>query len=260
MQKEHEDLLCLLVEAARSVTEKQPFYALGPALGDTQGEVIHSGIPGRKLAVYPGDVQDLADLGLIAIRHYGQHGEYAFDVSPAGFAVYEQVHSRAVERVEQLPETMRAFMASSVFRSRHPGAFDKWLAADSALWSADTDARVTEIGHLCRESLQLFANGLLTSAPAADADPDPTHTVARVRSVLGRLKPKTSEKVYAFLDALLAYWGCVNDLVQRQEHGALKEGENLTWEDARRVVFQTMIVMYEVDREVAGSLQRGRGI
>jgi hypothetical protein len=37
-------------------------------------------------------------------------------------------------------------------------------------------------------------------------------------------------------------------LVQRQEHGAQKEVTPLTWEDARRVVFQTCVVMYEINR------------
>jgi hypothetical protein len=47
---------------------------------------------------------------------------------------------------------------------------------------------------------------------------------------------------------LLAYFGTVSDLIQRQEHGAQKEGEGLMWEDARRVVFQTALVMFELDR------------
>ena len=34
-------------------------------------------------------------------------------------------------------------------------------------------------------------------------------------------------KERAFLDALLAYWGTVNDLVQPQEHGGQREGEAL---------------------------------
>jgi len=58
--------------------------------------------------------------------------------------------------------------------------------------------------------------------------------------------------VSAFLDALLVYWGTACDLVQRQEHGSQREGAPLTWEDARRVVFQTMLVMYEVGRAVRG--------
>ena len=53
------------------------------------------------------------------------------------------------------------------------------------------------------------------------------------------------EPVSAYLDALLAYWGTMSDLVQRQEHGAAKEGQLLVWEDARRVVVGTLIVMTE---------------
>jgi hypothetical protein len=61
----------------------------------------------------------------------------------------------------------------------------------------------------------------------------------------------TTEK--PFLDALLGYWGTVSDLIQRQEHGGQKEGQSLVWEDGRRVVFQTAVVMFEIDR----SLSRG---
>jgi hypothetical protein len=39
--------------------------------------------------------------------------------------------------------------------------------------------------------------------------------------------------------------------VQRQEHGAQKEGRPLVWEDGRRVVFQTAIVMFELDRALS---------
>lgn len=52
------------------------------------------------------------------------------------------------------------------------------------------------------------------------------------------------------LDALLVYWGAVNDLIQRQEHGATKEGEALRWEDGRQVVFQTAVVMFEIARAI----------
>jgi hypothetical protein len=57
--------------------------------------------------------------------------------------------------------------------------------------------------------------------------------------------------VKAFLEALVAYWGTVNDLIERQEHGAKREGEQLGVEDARRVVFQLLIVMNEIDRALA---------
>jgi hypothetical protein len=41
--------------------------------------------------------------------------------------------------------------------------------------------------------------------------------------------------------------GTVYELTGRQSHQARREAQTLTAEDARRVVFQTMVVMYEVD-------------
>lgn len=40
----------------------------------------------------------------------------------------------------------------------------------------------------------------------------------------------------------------MNGLAQRQEHGEQKGGEELTWEDGRRVVLYTAMVMAECDR------------
>jgi hypothetical protein len=67
-------------------------------------------------------------------------------------------------------------------------------------------------------------------------------------AVIARHGGQLGEARSHLLDALLAYWGEVNDLLQRQEHGGQKEGEPLTWEDGRRAVFHTAIVMYEIDR------------
>ena len=53
------------------------------------------------------------------------------------------------------------------------------------------------------------------------------------------------------LKALVMYWGTVMDITQRQEHGSQREGGELTWEDARRVVFQTAVVMFEVDHALS---------
>ena len=50
-----------------------------------------------------------------------------------------------------------------------------------------------------------------------------------------------------FLKALLAYWGRPATWCNAK-NGAGKEREKLSWEDARIVVFQTMLVMYEIAR------------
>lgn len=132
------------------------------------------------------------------------------------------------------------------FRRRHPRAIEKWESAERALWSSDSQTKLTSIGHMCREALQAFATESLGLVGDPDADPDVQHPVSRMRTVInGRTQ---SEALRHLSDALLAYWGAFNDVVQRQEHGAAKEGEGISWEDGRRVVFQTLVVMHEVDR------------
>jgi hypothetical protein len=49
------------------------------------------------------------------------------------------------------------------------------------------------------------------------------------------------------LEALVPFRGTVSDLVQRQEHGGQREGAPLRWEDGRRLVFQTAVIMFEID-------------
>lgn len=40
-------------------------------------------------------------------------------------------------------------------------------------------------------------------------------------------------------------WESTVDLIERQEHSAQKEGESVTFEDGRRVVLLTMVLMLE---------------
>jgi len=57
-----------------------------------------------------------------------------------------------------------------------------------------------------------------------------------------------SKKVRKYLRSLFEYWKAVGGLIQKQEHRAEKEREQLTWEDTRRVVFQTVNVMGELHK------------
>ena len=76
----------------------------------------------------------------------------------------------------------------------------------------------------------------------------PAKTVARLKAVLASRAGSIGNTESAFIDALVSYSGAVADLAQRQEHGSQREGSALVWEDARRLVFQTMVLMYEVAR------------
>jgi hypothetical protein len=153
--------------------------------------------------------------------------------------------------LERLTHTVRQYVSADAFQRKHPTACSKWVDAETRLWVTDAASQFTTIGHLCREAVQAFTSDLIEQYHPADADPDPTRTIARLRSVLTLLAPLLGTTQKPFLDALVVYWGTVNDLVQRQEHGAQKECQPLVWEDARRVVFQTAVVMFEIHSTLA---------
>jgi hypothetical protein len=133
-------------------------------------------------------------------------------------------------------------------------AYQKWLQAESILWSSDSEQQLTSIGHLCREALQEFATALVDHYQPPNVDSDKAHTVARLKAILNLSRDQLVSTEKPFLDALVAYWGTVSDIIQRQEHGGQKEGRPLVWEDARRVVFQTAILMFEIDNSLLRTL------
>jgi hypothetical protein len=246
LEQEQQDLLTALVEASRNVPRDQrEEFIYVRTMGSS--EVQHPGLPGWQLSVYQGDLEVLAAEGLLNATA-PQRGVLMFDVAPRGFALYEELRRRARTPVQQVEEHLMRYLDSDAFRRSYPEAHRKWVEAAERLWASDSQQQLTTIGHLCREAMQAFATGLVEHHQPPGVNTDRAHDVARIRSVLQQHAAKLGTTAAPFLDALLAYWGTVSDLVQRQEHGAQKEGRPLVWEDGRRVVFQTAIVMFEVDR------------
>ena len=145
---------------------------------------------------------------------------------------------------------MLRYLDSTRFRNSYPQAYRKWIEAETRLWEVDSQEFLTTIGHNCREAMQEFTDVLLQRHNLSNAEPDRAKTVARLQLVISVNANKFGERASAFLEALVAYWGTVADLTQRQEHGGQKDGQPLILEDARRVVFQTLLVMYEIDRAI----------
>ncbi len=97
--------------------------------------------------------------------------------------------------------------------------------------------------------MQEFADQLYFEVLGEKSTAPKSHTVKRIKKVLQESTPESGRTVIKFLEALVPFWGTVSDLVQRQEHGAQKDtGEEINWEDSRRVVFQTANIMYELHR------------
>jgi len=250
LEKEQKDLLEVLVEASRNVSldKRQKFFAV-ETLGSHLARILHPGLPKEFPGGYMGDIEILGANGLIRIS-YGSKGTPRFDVTPIGFAYYKEIKKAQGESTEIVETTIRSYLVATDFRQQYRDAYEKWSEAEDLLWQSESESQLTTIGHLCREAMQLFANILVSSSNITDIDPDVAHIVSRLKSVISSSKVAKSTSKKSFLEALIAYWGAISDLVQRQEHGALKEGEALFWEDARRIVFQTANVMFEFDRAI----------
>lgn len=249
LTRDQELLLVSLVEALRLVPrdERHPFRIFRP-MGQGTCWIMHKGFSGGHSDAYQGDVDALLRAGLIAVAAQGRAG-YAFDITAEGLEHAETLETESDEAVTRVEDSIRNhLLAPDGFRKQFPEAARKWEEAESQLWPAKTDSEFTTIGHICREAMIAFASTLVERHKPDDAPSDPAKTVARLQAVVK--KAKRSATAGALLDALIVYWGTVSDLVQRQEHGATKEGQALTQEDARRVVFQTCNLFYELHRSL----------
>ncbi len=247
LEQEQESLLFALVEASRNIPkdQRQKFMFIQTA-GDSW--IRHPGLPGS-FSAYLGDVEILANEGLINLT-YSPGGTPNFDVTPRGFRYYEYLKQNESEPYQRLNGHTRNYLMTNNFRQNYPVAYQKWAEAEQILWSSDSQRQLTTIGHLCREALQEFVTILVNKYNLQVVDKDKAHIVARARAVLNAIGEKLGKSERQFLETLIEYWGAVSDLIQRQEHGGQKESQELVWQDGRRVIFQTAMVMLEFDNSL----------
>lgn len=250
LEPEQRDLLIQLVEAARSVPRDQRRAFQAETWIGGEG-LRHPGLPEGEMHVYLGDVQALTSVGLLTITNYVTPGEWYFDVSPQGYVQYELLKQLTGQPAERVEADVRRYLDGSTLQQRHPRAYAKWSQAEALLWGSDSQHQLTAVGHLCREAVQEFGTELIERYRPPGAPANPANTVARIRAVLNQRSGQVGDTERAFLAALLAYWGTLIDLIQRQEHGGQREGTPLVWEDSRRVVFQTAVLMFELDHSLA---------
>lgn len=244
-------LLSDLVEASKRVPsqQRQDFLAYRLMGADPRVPVKHPGLP-DDYWTHPQDIELLRRAGLVAMSK-ADNNIMLFFVMPEGVKYYEESKRKAGSPVERVEAEVRRWIGADHFRRTHPEAYAKWATAEELLWSTDSLTHLSAIGHHCREAMQDFATALVERYRPAAVSTNYANTVARLTAVLNaaRLESLTER---AFLDALVSYWGTVSDLAQRQEHGGQREARAVTWEDARRVVFQVMVVMHEVARSLDG--------
>jgi hypothetical protein len=241
LEREQVDLLRVLGEAYRS--KREPFMAI--EVMNASGEVLvrHDGLK-ESIGVPLHDLRLLEREGLLLVTEQGR-GAWFFVPTPEARELCRIVKTEGSTPMVRLETEMKGFLSSSAM-AMYPRAFEAWRRAESLYWQLEAaDPRLSEIGHQCREAIQAFAEEVAKQHGVLDIDPDPARTINRVTAVL---RARTGDTVAEFLDALINYWRQVNNLVQRQEHRGQKEGRPVDLEDARAVVFQTLVVMYEVHR------------
>jgi len=247
---EHEELLKKLVEAHRSVPlDRRQKFMMHRFLGGIEF-IQHPGLPGGRLDVFHGDVEILAEQNLLTVS-YNSSGNSIYDVHPRAYRYYEVLQERAGNPIQRIEKEIVAYLDSEDFQRRHPKAFRHWTDAAKLFVSADSESQWTTVGHHCREAILEFASDLIDEHNLTSQFPERNKTVDRIRAVLDVHKNQLGETTTEALDALVQYWRTVNRLIQRQEHGSQAAGRPLTWVDARRVVFQSAIVMFEIDSAVS---------
>ncbi len=204
--------------------------------------LMHPGLPEDLPEVFVGDLDTLARRRLIAVSR--RHPDLQFYVTNQGFAEYRsQVGSGSLPENELEANVLRYLEMSSV-RKRHPDALQKWERAASLLWESNEVEQHTLIGHLLREASIEFSQSLRRQLGI------PPHAKSETKNAVGDALKRLGEgrTTEAVLLSLWRYWSATVDHLQRQEHGATKEGEPLSWEDSRQAVFHAAFVMTELDR------------
>jgi hypothetical protein len=221
-------------------------------LSDGTFTVSHPYLQGWSLNALLGDLEALHHVGFVNLTPQGT-GSYVFDITPRGLKYYEVKNTKDASAAVRVERPLRAFIDGERFRIAYPSAFDKWSNAESRLWADDSGNELSVIGHLCREAMQEFVAVLVEKYNPTNMDENVAHIVARLKAVLNYLGSDIPSTLKPFLDSIVSYWGTLSDLVQRQEHAGQKEGQPVTWEDARRIVFHTAIVFLEIDRAISTS-------
>ncbi len=157
-----------------------------------------------------------------------------------------EVTRMEVDPFERVVTEAKSALGSEGFARAYPKAFRPWADAEALLWRDDASAQLTTIGHKVREAAQEFATAMVAQF---GADESRASTASQVEIRLGSVIAKHRERLGAdrrkVLEGLGSLWNASNKLIQRQEHGGQKEGEPVTWHDARRIVYLTMFLMIE---------------
>lgn len=162
--------------------------------------------------------------------------------------VEDRVRAEDFEHVE---DYLRAYLEDVRFRSAYLPAYERFSDAMSMLYSADSKHGVLRAGETARETIEEFVRAFVGphEGPAWNGLSSATRTVG-LAAVIDDCRPRVGDARCEFLQALFDYWRVLLDVVERPGHDEHEAGTPPRWEDARRVVVLTALVMVEIDRSL----------
>jgi hypothetical protein len=254
LDQEQKDLICWMIENIRNVprNERSPFILVDDVDGLDGYTLVCDGLPNKK--VLPSDLDSLSEVGLLR-QGFIPNGNKSFDITPKGYKYYEYLKTNEGKPLKIIEEYVFKYFEPESFQKNYTRSYKKWFNAANLLWKRESPDQLTTIGHLCREAIQEFATKLVERYNPQNVDTDKTHTKNRLKSVLEYFKNRMGKTEKEFIDVLIDYWDKLidywdklNELIQRQVHDSAREKSELIWEDGRRIVFHTAILMFEIDR------------
>jgi hypothetical protein len=241
-------LISTIIEAHRSlpIGKRTEFLVTTDSSGTS---MMHPSLPNNSLDVSTVDLKMLDSAEYIKIEsNVNSNASFSFYPTSKGIKYYEYLKQNNIGTFQQIDNEVRNYLTNSNFPLIYPLAFAKWKEANNLLWQAENQINCSTIGHLCRESVQEFLDIIISKYNLANKYPDKAHTKNRFEGIINYNKGTLGKTLPKFIEAIADYWNCLIEIIQRQEHSGLKDGEELGFEDARRVVFHTAILFYEVNR------------
>lgn len=203
------------------------------------------------MEVVVSDLEALESASLVNLTGSASVLEVTLTENAAAYLNYLQ--EQAIDPLKRLVGEFWDYLDSEGFQSRHSQAWRKWQSAASLLWAAGDPSDFGNIGFRSRESMKAFVTDLVDMYDPPEVEPDPEKISDRLHDVLEFRQEQLGERSKPFLDALKDYWDKLARRYQLLVHHKTPEAQTLTLNDAKWIVYQTAMVMFEIDR----SLSRG---
>jgi len=236
-----------LVEASRHGTgaARRKFLL---ALTGSGEKLLHPGLPGGQASSSLDDVEALAESGLIRVSR-PRPDTISFTLTPLAMTHYDTVKAVARQRVVHIESDVRRLLESTSFRRRYAVAYRNWAAAEALLWR--DASQPPQIARFCREAIESLAASLVERFRPRGVAAMPEASVYRLKVVVEQQSGRLSPSRRILLDALVDYWAALTEVVE-QSADKERQAEATTWEDARSLVLQTLVVLIEADRSLTG--------